>query len=103
MAAGKFQRDHRFGAALTLLMAPNWLLLAGAAIANPDGEAPVALSAITTPPAKMATANLLDANGQTVGAVQRVDRAEPSAPLVVAADEAAFCTAVSVVIGGTDE
>jgi hypothetical protein len=54
-----------------------------AAIANPDGEAPVALSAITTPPAKLATANVLDASGQTVGAVQRVDLGDNGAPVQV--------------------
>jgi hypothetical protein len=54
-----------------------------AAIANPDGEAPVALSAVTTPPAKLATANLLDVHGQTVGAVQRVDLGANGAPAQV--------------------
>jgi hypothetical protein len=54
-----------------------------AAIANPDGEAPVALSTITTPPAQLATAKVLDASGQTVGAVQRVDLGANGAPAQV--------------------
>lgn len=37
------------------------------------------------------------------GGVQRVELASPSATLVVAHDQVAFNTAVSVVIGGTDE
>lgn len=51
-----------------------------AAIANPDGEAPTTLSTITTPPAKLATANVLDASGQMVGAVQRVELGANGAP-----------------------
>lgn len=37
------------------------------------------------------------------GAVQRVELTEPSETLVIAADEAAYCTSVSVVVAGTDE
>lgn len=44
-----------------------------ASIANPDGAAPAILSSIQRPPSKIATANVLDASGQTIGAVQRVE------------------------------
>ena len=44
-----------------------------ASIANPDGAAPAILSSVQRPPSKIATANVLDVSGQTIGAVQRVE------------------------------
>jgi hypothetical protein len=44
-----------------------------ASIANPDGAAPAILSSVQSPPSKISTANVLDASGQTIGAVQRVE------------------------------
>jgi hypothetical protein len=55
-----------------------------ASIANPDGAAPETLSSIQRPPSKIATANVLDVSGQTVGAVQRVDVTPDGMPTRVA-------------------
>jgi len=55
-----------------------------ASIANPDGAAPEMLSSIQRPPSKIATANVLDASGQTIGAVQRVDLTPDGMPTRVA-------------------
>jgi hypothetical protein len=47
-----------------------------AGMANPNDAAPnaaVALSSVQHPPGKIASANVLDASGRTIGAVQRVD------------------------------
>lgn len=41
--AAAFQRDHRYGASLALLLAPNWLLLAGAAAVLVSGATSAAL------------------------------------------------------------
>jgi hypothetical protein len=61
-------------------------------MANPEGAAPVMLSTIVHPPSKIATANVLDSQGQTIGAVQRVDVAPDGTP-----------TKLAVALTGTDE
>jgi hypothetical protein len=61
-------------------------------MANPEGAAPVMLSTIVRPPSKIATANVLDSQGQTIGAVQRVEVAPDGTP-----------TKLAVVLTGTDE
>ncbi|HEY0266311.1 MAG TPA: hypothetical protein VGC16_06130 [Rhizomicrobium sp.] len=50
------------------------------------------LSALTNPPAKIASANVLDSSGRTIGAVQRVDVTPQGQP-----------TKVSVALIGADE
>ena len=57
-----------------------------ASIANPDSAAaaPALLSSIQRPPSKIATANVLDASGQIIGAVQRVDLTPDGMPAKVA-------------------
>jgi hypothetical protein len=55
-----------------------------ASMANPDGAAPETLSSIQRPPSKIATANVLDASGQTIGAVQRVEVTPDGTPTRVA-------------------
>jgi hypothetical protein len=57
---------------------------ASTSIANPDGAAPETLSSIQRPPRKIATANVLDASGQTIGAVQRVEVTPDGMPTRVA-------------------
>jgi hypothetical protein len=47
VAAGKFQREHRFGPALALLQAPNWLLLASAAVVLAVGARTALLPLLT--------------------------------------------------------
>ncbi|HWM60765.1 MAG TPA: hypothetical protein VNN98_01370, partial [Rhizomicrobium sp.] len=54
--------------------------------------APVMLSTIVHPPSKIATANVLDSQGQTIGAVQRVEVASDGTP-----------TKLAVALTGTDE
>ena len=61
-------------------------------MANPEGAAPVMLSTIVHPPSKIATANVLDSQGQTIGAVQRVEVASDGTP-----------TKLAVALTGTDE
>jgi hypothetical protein len=55
-----------------------------ASIANPDGAAAETLSSIPRPPNKIATANVRDAHGQIIGAVQRVDVTPEGMPTQVA-------------------
>jgi hypothetical protein len=55
-----------------------------ASIANPDGAARAILSSIQKPPTKIATANVLDASGQAIGAVQRVEVTPNGMPTKVA-------------------
>jgi hypothetical protein len=47
-----------------------------------DGAAP--LSSLTNPPSKIASANVLDSSGQTIGAVQRVEVTPQGQPTKVA-------------------
>jgi hypothetical protein len=61
-------------------------------MANPEGAAPVMLSTIVRPPSKIATANVLDSQGQTIGAVQRMELAPDGTP-----------TKLAVALTGTDE
>jgi hypothetical protein len=61
-------------------------------MANPEGAAPVMLSTIVRPPSKIATANVLDSQGQTIGAVQQVEVAPDGTP-----------TKLAVALTGTDE
>ena len=61
-------------------------------MANPEGAAPVMLSTIVRPPSKIATANVLDSQGQTIGAVQRMELAPDGTPARLA-----------VALTGTDE
>jgi hypothetical protein len=63
-----------------------------ATMANPEGAAPVTLSTVVRPPSKIATANVLDSQGQTIGAVQRVDVAADGTP-----------TKLAVALTGRDE
>ena len=63
-----------------------------ASVANPDGAAPETLSSIQRPSNKIATANVLDASGQTIGAVQRVDVSPDGMP-----------TKVTIALIGKDE
>jgi len=49
-----------------------------------NGAAPTTLSSIPHPDNKIATANVLDASGQTIGAVQRVDVTPEGMPTKVA-------------------
>ncbi|HKQ45642.1 MAG TPA: hypothetical protein VJS47_09635 [Rhizomicrobium sp.] len=62
------------------------------AMENPDGGAPAILSSIQRPPNKIANANVLDANGQTIGAVQRVEVTPEGTP-----------TKVTIALIGKDE
>jgi hypothetical protein len=55
-----------------------------ASIASLDGTAPATLSSIQRPPIKIASANVLDAGGQTIGAVQRVEVTPDGMPTKVA-------------------
>ncbi len=48
-----------------------------------SGDAPI-LSSITNPPARIASANVLDASGATIGAVQRVEVTPQGQPVRVA-------------------
>jgi hypothetical protein len=64
------------------------LLLAGPAAAAPSAQstasAPATLSTIVRPPTLIASANVLDAGGQVIGAVQRVDVTPDGVPTKVA-------------------
>ncbi|HJT42995.1 MAG TPA: hypothetical protein VJ750_05780 [Rhizomicrobium sp.] len=62
------------------------------AMENPGGGAPAILSSIQRPPTKIANANVLDANGQTIGAVQRVEVTPEGTP-----------TKVTIALIGMDE
>ena len=62
------------------------------AMENPGGGAPAILSSIQRPPNKIANANVLDANGQTIGAVQRVEVTPEGTP-----------TKVTIALIGMDE
>ena len=59
--------------------------------AIPD-DAAVILSSLQNPPSKVANANVLDINGQTIGAVQRVEITPEGTP-----------TKIAIVLLGTDE
>ena len=75
------------------LAAPSTLAeTTSASVANPDGAAPETLSSIQRPSNKIATANVLDASGQTIGAVQRVDVSPDGMP-----------TKVTIALIGKDE
>jgi len=64
------------------------LLLAGSAVAAPSAQsiptATATLSTIVRPPTLIASANVLDASGQVIGAVQRVDVTPDGVPTKVA-------------------
>jgi hypothetical protein len=60
--------------------------------ANISQDSAATLSSLTNPPSKIASANVLDASGQTIGAVQRVEVTPQGQP-----------TKVSVALLGKDE
>jgi hypothetical protein len=77
-------KTYAFTAAALLLMA-GWATAAPAAQTAPlSGGAPATLSTIVRPPTLIASANVLDASGQVIGAVQRVDVTPDGVPTKVA-------------------
>jgi hypothetical protein len=61
------------GLSLLLLSAPAW----------PEQMAPMALNSLSVPPAKAASAKVLDQNGQLLGQVERIQTDEYGKPLAL--------------------